>query len=155
MSSSRSDSSQKTNTSTTSSAYNQQVGASEGSIAVGGSGNNANVTIQQVDADVIKAASEGITAVAGKALEEQGATTRTSLGFGSDVLDSAFAFGAGRSDAAINLADATARRSAELADSLRMTLSDAAKAPEERLTTSALGFAALGIVGVLVWKATK
>ena len=54
MSTSRSDSSQKTSTSTTSTAYNQQVGASEGSIAVGGAGNTAHVTIQQVDADVVK-----------------------------------------------------------------------------------------------------
>lgn len=144
MSSSRSDSSQKTSTSTTSSAYNQQVGASEGSIAVGGSGNSSTITIERVDADVVKAASDGVTTVAGQA-----------LGFGEGVLKSAFDFGTGRSDAAIDLADSTARRSAELADSLRMTLSDAAKAPEERLTTSALGLAALGIVGAMVWKASQ
>jgi len=162
MSSSRSDSSQKTATSTTSTAYNQQVGASEGSIAVGGAGNTAHVTIQQVDADVVREASEGITAVAGRALEEQGATTRTSLQFGADAIDSALdfgvsalQFGAGRSDAAISLADASARRSAELSDSLRATLGDAAKAPEERITTSLLAFGALGAVGFFIWKASK
>lgn len=154
MSSSRSDSSQKTNTSTTSTAYNQQVGASEGSIAVGGSGNQAQITIQNTDADVVAAASEGITTVAARALEEQGDTSRAGFDFGENVLESALRFGAGRSDSAIQFAEASQNRAVELASASQNVLAKAAQSPTER-TTLPVTLTALGLVGFYLWNQNK
>jgi hypothetical protein len=130
------------------------VGASEGSIAVGGSGNQAQITIQNTDAAVVQAASEGITTVARDALAEQGETSRAGFDFGENVLDSALRFGAGRSDSAIAFAEASQNRAVELASASQNVLAKAAQSPTER-TTLPVTLAALGILGLYLFRKNK
>lgn len=80
----RSTSTTQTDASTTVTTTNKQVGASEGSFAVG---SDSTVNIQSLDADALKTMVEGNTDVSKTAITSTAQTAKDALNFGESALD--------------------------------------------------------------------